>query len=550
VTRGALALAFVLASCGVGGPGPSLDTDRELGHVFALTSLGSRPTGSANSKAALRYIERELDDAPYELERVGEIDLPAIEVAGTIYREARHVYVDDADVIARFGPPGKALLIMAHYDTMPTSPGAVDNAAAVAVLIELARELHAHPPAQPVMLVFTADEEHGLAGSEALALHHGDEVELAIALDLIGGSGRLVLNGASTRIGYAEMTWLARAADRAGVIVDAPLPQRVISRWWPQAERADHGVWTRHGTRAFHLYHRGQDGLWIDSAYHSPRDVYERVHRGSLDEISRLLRALVAAPMPRADGDGFWLPLATNTVVSRWWLLAFDLALAALAVLGLGAIVVAGAAGRTRGAGLGAGLACFALAAVVAILADHPIAIDPEHVSLAPFVRSIIGAALVTAGMLGLVTRAVARKFAWIGARRYLAAAIAPLVTIGIALVALGAAELAWISLVPAAALAIAPRLPRALAGLAAATVLLPPALVLYPQQVLEARWHMFLPPGVPLAALVVGLGAPAAAAAAWWLRSRPARGPLGTLVLAVGCGVSALVGLVLQFTT
>ena len=42
------------------------------------------------------------------------------------------------------------------------------------------------------MLAFTADEERGLVGAEALAERRGDEVEFAIALDLIGGSGPLV----------------------------------------------------------------------------------------------------------------------------------------------------------------------------------------------------------------------------------------------------------------------------------------------------------------------------------------------------------------------
>jgi hypothetical protein len=231
-------------------------------------------------------------------------------------------------------------------------------------------------------------------------------------------------------------------------------------------------------------------------------------------------------------------------------LVAFELVLAAIAILGLGALWVAGDGARPRGAGLIAGLVCFALAAAVAIFADRPIAIDPEHVSLAPFARSVVGAALVIAGVLGLATRVVARRFSWIGARRYLAAAIALVAVIGIALLELGAAELAWIWLVPAAALAIAPRLPRPIAALAASTSLLPVVLVLNPQQLLEARWNLVLPAGVPLAALVVGLGAPALATAAWWLRSRPTRGPLGTLVLAVGCGVSATAGIALQLMT
>jgi hypothetical protein len=544
----ALAVA-ALAACSVGEPGPGLDTGRELAHIAQLAGLGPRPHDSDAARAAARMIQRELAGIPLEVMTVGDVDLPEIEVLGTIFRPARHVHVDDPDLIARFGPPGKALLIMGHYDSMPDSPGAVDDAAAVAVLIELARELHVHPPAQPVMIAFTADEERGLVGAESLAKHHGDEVELAIALDLIGSSGRISLNGASTLIGYAEMTWLARAAERAGVIVDAPLPHRVVSRWFPQGERADHGAFTRHGIRAFHLYQRGQDGLWIDSAYHSPRDLFARVHAGSLDELNRLLRALVASPLPRAAGDGFWLPLALDTVIPRGYLLAFELVLAALALLGLGALWIAGDGARPRGAGLLAGLVCFALAAAIAIFAEHPIAIDPEHVSLAPFAQSVVGAGLVIAGVLGLATRVVARRFAWIGARRYLATAIALVAAIGAALLVLGAAELAWIWLVPAAVLAFAPRLPRPIAALAAATSLLPVVLILNPQQLLEARWNLVLPPGVPLAALVAVLGAPAVATAAWWLRSRPAHGPLGTLVLAVGCGVSAAVGIALQLT-
>src|SRR3569623_1530046 len=181
-----------------------------------------------------------------------------------------------------------------------------------------------------------------------------------------------------------------------------------MSRWFPQAERADHSAFTRAGTRAFHLYHRGQDELWIDTAYHSPRDTLPRVHAESLDQLSRLLRALVAAPVPRA--------------------------------------------GRI------AGTICFALAAGAAIFADHPIAIDPEHVGLAPFARSVGGAALAILGVLGLLTRIVARRVAWIGVRRYLAIAIVLCALSGAALLALGAAELAWIWLVPAAAHALAPR--------------------------------------------------------------------------------------------
>jgi hypothetical protein len=141
---------------------------------------------------------------------------------------------------------------------------------------------------------------------------------------LTGGSGPLSLNGAGTQIRQRELRWLAGAADRAGTALRAPLPHRVISRWWPQLERSDHGPFTRRGIRAVHLYHRGQDGEHIDLAYHSARDTLDRVDRGAVDELGRLLRALAASPPPAPAGgdgggtDGFWLPVAINTVVPRW----------------------------------------------------------------------------------------------------------------------------------------------------------------------------------------------------------------------------------------
>src|SRR5205823_4200407 len=142
-----------------------------------------------------------------------------------------------------------------------------------------------------------------------------------------------VLNGASELIGLAEMRWLAAAADRAGVTIRAPLAHRVVSRWWPRAERSDHGPFTRRGVRAFHLYHRGQDGERIDLAYHSERDLPSRVVPASIDELGRVLRALIDEPIPAHDGDGFWLPIASNTVVPRWLLIAICAVFAAVTTI-------------------------------------------------------------------------------------------------------------------------------------------------------------------------------------------------------------------------
>jgi len=512
--------------------------------LHALVGLGPRPHDTPGAAAAASYIEQQLGAAHVIVERlhVGDVALPAIDVLGQHVRTAQTAHTDDPDLIARFGPPGRALLVMAHYDTVPTSPGAVDNAAAVVVALDLARELAGHPPAQPVMIAFTADEEGGLVGAEALAARRGDEVDFAIALDLVGGTGPLSINGASEFVGGSELRWLARAADRADIVLRAPLPHRVVSRWWPQAERADHGAFTRRGIRAIHLYDRGQDGEWIDLAYHSRYDVAARVDPAAVEEVERLLRALVAERPPPHDGDGFWLPLAPNVVIPRWLLLAFELVLAALAVV---AVVGLARAGRRlppeRGAGVMLGLVAFAAASAATYGVERLTARGHPMPWIHDPARALACEGLVLAGALGLVTRVIARVRPWAGSRRYLAIAIAWSLAIGVALVAVGAAELAWIWLVPAAALALAPRLGFA-SIISVIVAALPVALVLAPAQLREAAWNGFLPTSVPLAGwLAVGSVSPLTALA-WWLRSRRTS-PLGTLGLAVGCALAVAVG-------
>ncbi|HEY0252300.1 MAG TPA: M20/M25/M40 family metallo-hydrolase, partial [Kofleriaceae bacterium] len=147
---------------------PGLDVDRVMAHV-AMLANAPRVHDTQGARDAVRYISGALAPTPLEATPVGDVELPAIEVLGSTYRRAEHVHVDDPDLVARFGPTGKALLFMAHYDSVPGAPGAVDNAASVGLLIELAKYLQQHPPSFPIMIAFTADEEGGLVGAEALA---------------------------------------------------------------------------------------------------------------------------------------------------------------------------------------------------------------------------------------------------------------------------------------------------------------------------------------------------------------------------------------------
>ena len=72
------------------------------------------------------------------------------------------------NVIATLGPPtGKALLLSAHYDSVPVGPGASDDGIGVATLLEVGAILKDKPLHRPVILLFNEGEELGLLGARA-----------------------------------------------------------------------------------------------------------------------------------------------------------------------------------------------------------------------------------------------------------------------------------------------------------------------------------------------------------------------------------------------
>ncbi|MEG4270717.1 MULTISPECIES: M20/M25/M40 family metallo-hydrolase [unclassified Microcoleus] len=81
------------------------------------------------------------------------------------------------------------IIIGAHYDTVPGSPGADDNATGVAVLLELARDIASGPLKYPVQLVAFDMEEYGCLGSSHHAAKYKQQqksIRLMISLEMLG----------------------------------------------------------------------------------------------------------------------------------------------------------------------------------------------------------------------------------------------------------------------------------------------------------------------------------------------------------------------------
>jgi hypothetical protein len=74
------------------------------------------------------------------------------------------------DVLAEVVPgEGKAIVLLAHYDSVPAGPGASDDESGVATVLETARALRARggKSMHPVLAVITDGEEAGLLGAKA-----------------------------------------------------------------------------------------------------------------------------------------------------------------------------------------------------------------------------------------------------------------------------------------------------------------------------------------------------------------------------------------------
>ncbi len=152
-------------------------------HVEALSvDIGERTPFSAGGLArAQAYVRAALEGAGLEVTEQG------YEFGGQRVANLIATPPDAAAAPAYY-------LIGAHYDTVPGTPGADDNASAVAVLLELGRRLGRHPPAVPVRLAaFTLEESPAyltrFQGSRVFVRDlkpKGERVLGAIILEMVG----------------------------------------------------------------------------------------------------------------------------------------------------------------------------------------------------------------------------------------------------------------------------------------------------------------------------------------------------------------------------
>ena len=177
---------------GADAPQTAFSAGRAMSDVRAIGSV-PHPIGSAANHAARDYLVR----------RMGALGL-APEVHSGVGFGSRErggkLYIGGGTVENLIGVlPGRdrtapALTLMAHYDSVPGSPGAADDAAGVAAMLETVRAIKARGvPARDVMVLITDGEEAGLLGAHAFFERDplAKRVGFLVNAEARGGGGRV-----------------------------------------------------------------------------------------------------------------------------------------------------------------------------------------------------------------------------------------------------------------------------------------------------------------------------------------------------------------------
>ncbi|GAB3193842.1 hypothetical protein ABID22_000432 [Pontibacter aydingkolensis] len=111
------------------------------------------------------------------------------------------------------GNSGKAILVMAHYDSQPNARGAGDDGAGVAAILETVRALKQERPLQhDIIVLFTDGEEYGLYGAKAFLKHPwAKEVGLVLNLEGRGTEGPSMTFELSPENGWVAKQYIEHA---------------------------------------------------------------------------------------------------------------------------------------------------------------------------------------------------------------------------------------------------------------------------------------------------------------------------------------------------
>jgi len=293
-----------------------------MAHVEQI-AREAHPVGSKAHDQALHYLVEQLRALPLDVQVQNGS-------RGTFWL---------TNVLARPRNPSgnNVVLFVAHYDSVRTGPGAADDAAGVATLLETARLLASGPPARnELAFLFTDGEEMGLLGASAFVKDNSEflkQVRVILNFEARGNRGPVVMF--ETGPHNLELMRIFRACPYP---VATSLAEDVYHR---MPNSTDLSVFKAAGLTGYNF--AVIMGL---EAYHRPTDTWQNLDRRSVAHYGSYATTL-GARLEQADLDclaspenGIFFPLFRGTLVVYPESWAVPLAVAACILYGMGMIFV------------------------------------------------------------------------------------------------------------------------------------------------------------------------------------------------------------------
>jgi Peptidase family M28 len=179
-----------------------------------------------------------------------------------------------------------ALALMAHYDSVPGSPGAADDATGVANALDIVRALRVRGvPNRDVMVVITDGEEAGLLGAKAFYDHDPAAAHIGFVMNFEsrGGGGRTTMFETGARDGAAIGLF-----QRTATAPDSNAVFPFIYRYLPN--NTDFTIAKARGLPGFNFAFIGRQ---FD--YHSPSSTFAALDKGSVQHMGETTLGPAAA---------------------------------------------------------------------------------------------------------------------------------------------------------------------------------------------------------------------------------------------------------------
>jgi hypothetical protein len=229
-----------------------------------------------------------------------------------------------------------AVMLAAHYDSVPAGPGASDDGVGVANLLEIARVLSVMPaPKHPIVLLVSDGEEAGLLGASLFTREHplAKRIWAAVNMDTRGVSGPSLMFETGT-----ANAWLMRLYGSSTLEPITNSLCYVIYKTLPN--NTDFTIFKAASYQGFNLAFIGDV-----ADYHTPLDSFENAspatmqHQGA-NALSGLLALANASDITPPAADSLFFDVLARTVIV--WPIGFVLpgALAALALLAAAAVLL------------------------------------------------------------------------------------------------------------------------------------------------------------------------------------------------------------------